>query len=157
MQPIEYIPRDFHEYDSDGIHLWAYPEDFVLVQPKPNLVRFSETEWVLIMPILTSYPQYCPYEVLHASFYGRRTDDEAITQSRTLLHKARDAGPEAWDSVMKPLRNALSRARLRIEKHFQLKVTCILDTGYTVVHTSQKSEMCVSKNKEKYVDMCTVS
>src|SRR5229473_7867599 len=64
---------------------------------------FSTTKVNLLLPLLEQYPHYCPYEVLWASFHAR-----------TRLQWAREEG--YWDEEMRPLRNMLSRARLKLQE-----------------------------------------
>jgi hypothetical protein len=84
-----------------------------LVQEQPRMLGeqlFSNTEVSLLLPLLEQYPHDCPYEVLWASFHGS-TSEKAIARARNRLQQAREEG--YWDEEMRPLRNMLSRARLK--------------------------------------------
>lgn len=87
-----------------------------LVQEQPRMLGeqlCSNTEVSLLLPLLEQYPAYCPYEVLWASFQGS-TSEKAIARARTSLQQAREEG--YWDEEMRPLRNMLSRARLKLQE-----------------------------------------
>jgi hypothetical protein len=100
-----------------------------LVQEQPRMLGeqlFSTTEVSLLLPLLDQYPHYCPYEVLWASFHGS-TSEKAIARARTRLQRAREEG--YWDEEMRPLRNMLSRARLRLQE-MGLDIVSLFETGY---------------------------
>ncbi len=90
-----------------------------LVQEQPKMLGeqlFSTTKVNLLLPLLEQYPHYCPYEVLWASFHAR-----------TRLQWAREEG--YWDEEMRPLRNMLSRARLKLQE-MGLDIVSLFETGY---------------------------
>jgi hypothetical protein len=100
-----------------------------LVQEQPRMPGeqlFSTTEVSLLLPLLEQYPAYCPYEVLWASFHGS-TSEKAIVRARTRLQQAREEG--YWDEEMRPLRNMLSRARLKLQE-MGLDIVSLFETGY---------------------------
>ena len=74
---------------------------------------FTPSEVSVLAPLLDHYPHFCPYEVLLASFYGS-TEEAAIARAHAQLEQARQNG--TWDSQLRPLRNVLSRARLRLNR-----------------------------------------
>jgi hypothetical protein len=87
-----------------------------LVQEQPRMLGeqlFSNTEVSLLLPLLEQYPHFCPYEVLWASFHGG-TSKKAIARARKRLQQAREEGYR--DEEMRPLRNVLSRARLKLQE-----------------------------------------
>jgi hypothetical protein len=97
---------------------------------QPRLVaqeQFSASELSVLQPLLASYPDYCPYELLYASFNGTGTTERAIERARLRLHEAQFAG--TWDYEMRPVRNILSRTRFKL-RAFRLDVRSILETGY---------------------------
>jgi len=70
-------------------------------QDGPRLMaeqQFTPNEVCLLRPLLAAYPDYCAYEVLHASFYGPpnalllELTDPAVARSRTRLEKMRRQG-----------------------------------------------------------------
>lgn len=104
-------------------------------QDAPRLLaeqQFSPNEACLLRPLLASYPDYCAYEVLHASFYSPPDSplfdlrDPVVAHSRKRLEAMRKQG--RWDEDMRPLRNALSRVRLKLHM-LSIDVKSILDTG----------------------------
>ena len=99
-----------------------------LVQEQPRMLLehlFSTTEVSLLLPLLEQYPDYCPYEVLWASFHGS-TSEKAIARARTRLQQAREEGD--WDEEMRPLRTMLSRARLKLQE-MGLDIVSLFETG----------------------------
>lgn len=112
----------------------------VVKENLPSMVmeqQFTTGEICVLMPLLESYPSYCPYEVLLASFHTGRVNEATVARYCALLHEARET--EAWDQVMRPVRNVLSRTRLKI-RSLHLDISSILETGYIVmVHDVQRS------------------
>jgi hypothetical protein len=89
--------------------------------------RFTATEMCLLLPLLQQYPAYCPYEVLLAHFTSAKVTEESITRAREQLYVAQEAG--IWDSMMRPIRNVLSRARFRLGD-LSIGVVSMLEMGY---------------------------
>lgn len=92
--------------------------------------RFTSNELSLLLPLLQNFPDYCPYEVLYASFYHRAVGEEMIEKSRMILYDAAEAG--VWDAQMRPLRNVLSRIRFKL-RGFHFDIVSILETGYVLL------------------------
>jgi hypothetical protein len=99
--------------------------------------QFTNSELSLLQPLLEHYPHYCPHEVMFANFYNGTISEKTIARARERLQEALDYG--AWDHEMRPVRNVLSRARLKL-KDFGLDVLSILETGYMLMVTSRPSE-----------------
>jgi hypothetical protein len=100
-----------------------------LVQEQPRMLGeqlFPNTEVSLLLPLLEQYPHYYPYEVLWASFYGS-TSEKAIVRARSRLQQAHEEG--YWDEEMRPLRNMLSRARLKLQE-IGLDIVSLFETSY---------------------------
>jgi len=95
--------------------------------------QFTANELFLILPLLQSFPTYCPYEILLASFASGDTTDLGIERAREQLHEALKAG--LWDQQMRPVRNTLSRARSKI-RAFGLEINPILEVGYVLMPAS---------------------
>jgi len=89
--------------------------------------QFTRGEMSMLLPLLESYPYYCPYEMLYASFYNNDTSEEIVTQSRQHLQKALDNG--VWDQEMRPVRTLLSRTRFKT-RALGIDILSILETGY---------------------------
>jgi hypothetical protein len=90
---------------------------------------FTPTEMSVLLPLLSSYPDYAPNELLLASFSGGTTE-AAIEKARTQLLRAKERGE--WDEIMRPLRNILSRVRLKIIT-LHVDVTSLFETGYMLL------------------------
>src|SRR5260370_10453373 len=100
--------------------------------------QFTASEvWVLI-PLLKHHPHYCPYEVLLASFNNGNINEATIERSRNRLYEAQLEG--IWDQEMRPVRNVLSRARLKM-RAFQIEISSILETGYVLMRLSERKRM----------------
>lgn len=96
--------------------------------------QFSQSELSLLRPLLEHYPQYCPHEVMFANFYNGTVTEQTIARARTRLQEAAEYG--TWDHEMRPVRNVLSRTRLKL-KDFGLDILSILETGYMLLLTSE--------------------
>jgi hypothetical protein len=97
---------------------------------RPRLViqqQFTSNEMRVLIPLLKSFPHYCPYEVMFASFYNGKVTDATVIQCRRRLQEALEAG--TWDQEMKSIRNVLSRTRLKL-RDFGINISSILETGY---------------------------
>ena len=95
----------------------------------PRLVaqqQFTASELSILLPLLDSYPYYCPYEVLYASFYNGNITEMIVARCRQRLQNALEIG--TWDQEMRPVRNVLSRTRLKL-RTFGLNIASILETG----------------------------
>jgi len=86
---------------------------------------FTPSELTILLPLLGQYPNYCPYELLLASFHGN-TSESAIVQARKRYYKALEAG--SADALMRPVRNVMSRTRLKL-RVFGIDVVSMLETG----------------------------
>ena len=95
--------------------------------------QFTFSEMSLLFPLLESYPHYCPHEVIFAHFYNSNVTEPIIMRYHQRLQDALDTG--TWDQEMRPLRNVLSRVRLKV-RPFGLSITSILETGYMLLVTS---------------------
>jgi len=93
--------------------------------------QFGASEMSALYPLITSYPHYCPYEELLASFSDNNMSEENIARHRLRLEEALYAG--VWDYEMRPLRNVLSRARFKL-RDFDIEISSILATGYTLIY-----------------------
>jgi hypothetical protein len=92
--------------------------------------QFTMSELSLLLPLLNSHPHYCPYEVMLASFDHRLVTEATVDRCRNKLHEAQLEG--VWDHVMRPVRNVLSRTRIKMHV-FDLEISSILETGYCLM------------------------
>jgi len=97
--------------------------------------QFSQSELSLLRPLLEHYPHYCPHEVMFASFYNGSVTEYTIARARERLREAVEYG--TWDHEMRPVRNVLSRTRLKL-KDFRMDILSILETGYMLLISSEK-------------------
>jgi hypothetical protein len=108
--------------------------------PYPRMVaeqQFTMSELSLLLPLLNSHPHYCPYEVLLASFNHRMITEATIERSRKRLQEAQDEG--VWDQEMRPVRNVLSRTRLKM-RSFGVEIASILETGYVLMNKPTRKQ-----------------
>jgi hypothetical protein len=101
--------------------------------PYPRMVaeqQFTASELSLLVPLLNSHPHYCPYEVLLASFNHRIVTETTVERCRKRLHESQLEG--IWDQEMRPVRNVLSRTRLKM-RSFGIEIASILETGYVLM------------------------
>ena len=87
---------------------------------------FAPLEMATLVPLVLSHPDYCPNEYLLASFSGGSTEKD-IERARIRLLGAKECGE--WDLFMRPLRNYLSRIRIKLNT-LQIDVRSIFETGY---------------------------
>ena len=118
---------------SSGTLSYLYREDErarLLIQQ-----QFTFSEMSLLLPLLDSYPHYCPHEVIFAHFYNSNVTESIVMGYHQHLQDALDAG--TWDQEMRPLRNVLSRVRVKL-RPFGISITSILETGYMLMVNSSK-------------------
>jgi hypothetical protein len=89
--------------------------------------QFTTSEIYVLMPILESYPHYCAYETLLASYSHGKVTEATVDRCRKLLEEAQEEG--IWDQEMRPVRNVLSRARIKLH-NFGLDIISVHETGY---------------------------
>lgn len=97
--------------------------------------QFTQSELSLLQPLLEYYPHYCPHEVMFANFYNGTVTEQTIARARERLREAVEYG--TWDHEMRPVRNVLSRTRLKL-KDFGLDILSILETGYMLLLSAEK-------------------
>nr|BBH87190.1 hypothetical protein KTC_19410 [Thermosporothrix sp. COM3] len=88
---------------------------------------FCPSELSVLSPLLEQHPYFCPYEHLYACYYYSSTLHEAIERARHLLLKAAEEGK--WDQEIRPIRDALSRTRIKL-RSLGLDVLTLHQTGY---------------------------
>ena len=109
--------------------------------PYPYLLaeqQFTASELCVLIPLLKHHPHYCPYEVLLASFNNGNINEATIERSRNRLYEAQLEG--IWDQEMRPVRNVLSRARLKM-RAFSIEISSILETGYVLMRLSERKRL----------------
>ncbi len=104
---------------------------------RPLLVQqqqFTDGEMRVLLPLMEQFPYYCPYEVMFASFYNGNTHERTVARCRERLQEAMLEG--IWDQEMRPVRNVLSRTRLKM-RSFGFDISSILETGYILMFESR--------------------
>jgi hypothetical protein len=92
--------------------------------------QFTEAEITLLVPLLDHSPHHCPYEVLWTRFAWNTTEQEAVSRARPHLQAALEQG--GWDEEMRPVRSAISRTRLKLNR-MGLDVLNVFQLGYVLV------------------------
>src|SRR5450755_3255569 len=67
----------------------------VVKQDRPHMLmeqQFTTSEICVLMPLMESYPYYCTYEVLLASFNTGRVNETTVERCRERLLEAQEAG-----------------------------------------------------------------
>jgi hypothetical protein len=89
--------------------------------------QFTTSEIYVLLPVLEAHPYYCAYETLLASYNHGKVTEANVARYRALLEEAQEAG--VWDQEMRPVRNVLSRARLKLHS-FGIDIISVHETGY---------------------------
>lgn len=100
--------------------------------------QFTNAELCVIHCFFANYPHYTPYERVLAHFnYGKTgATEERIVQMRKEMEKAQRAGGDAWDELMRPMRNVTSRTRPKLA-HLGIAAVAFLKIGYVLMPFSQ--------------------
>ena len=109
----------------------------ICTEGRPLLVQqqqFTDGEMRVLLPLMEQFPYYCPYEVMFASFYKGNTNERNVARCRERLQEAMLEG--IWDQEMRPVRNVLSRTRLKM-RSFGFDISSILETGYILMFESR--------------------
>ena len=96
--------------------------------------RFSVNEMSILVPILESFPNYCPHEVLLSHISSNTVTTASVARWRQRLQEAQDRG--AWQQELRPLRRALSSLRNKLHR-FDLEISNVRERGYGL--TSSRS------------------
>ncbi len=94
--------------------------------------QVTERERDLLRPLLDTYPQFTPYEIIHVSFYQGydRLSEQRIRQAQARLEMLREE--RLWDAEMRPIRNAMARLRLKL-REVGLDSINVYETGYMLI------------------------
>src|SRR5258708_30928759 len=96
------------------LHLyWEEQLPYPLVLGEQQL---TERERDLLRPRLSHYPQFAPYEIIHASFHEAfdRLSEQLIAQAQARLDLLR--GERLWDAEMRPIRNGIAALPRKVRK-----------------------------------------
>ena len=100
-----------------------------LLSDGPQLImvqQLSANEMYLIMPILESFPHYCPYELLLSHISSNTVTEASTARWRQRLQEAQGCG--RWQQELRPVRRALSSLRSKLH-HFGLGISNIRERG----------------------------
>jgi hypothetical protein len=94
--------------------------------------RFTDQEFDILRTLFDHYPDYSPQADLLASQSSRFSSQSSrvLQQCRTEVQRALEEGD--IDEVMRPVRNLLHRARIKLRR-FGIDVRSIQETGYMLV------------------------
>jgi DNA-binding response OmpR family regulator len=98
--------------------------------------HLTDNEIRILLPLLEAYPYYCPYEMLLASLLSGETTEHDIAHARERLEDALAEG--TWDIEMRPVRNLLSRARIKF-RELGVDIHSIIETGYILAKRRQST------------------
>ena len=96
---------------------------------------FTPIEMALVLALVDQYPHYCPYEVRLSHFTSTRVSERVIERMRQQAYEARESGE--WDALMRPMRNVLSRLRLKL-RPFGIEIVSLVEVGYALVPARHK-------------------
>jgi hypothetical protein len=74
--------------------------------------QLSANEMHLLVPILDSFPHYCPYEILLSHLTIKVVTAASIARCRQRLQEAQACGK--WEQELRPVRRALSSLRNKL-------------------------------------------
>lgn len=87
--------------------------------------HFPDQEYGVLMVLLRWYPNYAPLEELQSALTGR-----SVERCRRDINRAFDEGE--GDGVMRPIRNVISRLRVKVHA-FEIDARSIIETGYLLM------------------------
>ncbi|HEX6484905.1 MAG TPA: hypothetical protein VF043_39170 [Ktedonobacteraceae bacterium] len=88
--------------------------------------RFTDHEQSVLLPLFTWHPDYCPLEVMLASFSGS-TSEQGVERARKQLYAAMEAGEV--ELLLRPMRNVLSRVRIKL-REAGIEIATLVSLGY---------------------------
>jgi len=91
--------------------------------------QFSANEMRMIIPIIESFPHYCPYEVLLTYISTNNVTPASIARNRQCLQEALHRG--TWQQELRPVRRALSSLRTKLHD-FNLEISTIRQRGCSI-------------------------
>jgi hypothetical protein len=110
-----------------------------LLSDGPTLIveqQLSANEMHLIVPILESFPHYCPYEVLLSHITTNTVTEVSVERCRQRLQEAQARG--GWEQELRPVRRALSSLRTKLLR-FDLGISNIRERGCSLTSFTAKS------------------
>ena len=98
--------------------------------------QLSANEMHLFVPILESFPHYCPYAVLLSHIFTNTVTEASIARCFQRLQEAQACGK--WQQELRPVRRALSSLRKKLHR-FDLEISNIRERGCNLTSLIVKS------------------
>lgn len=92
--------------------------------------QFSANEMRMVVPMLESFPHYCPYEVLLSHLSIQVITPHTIEACRQRLVEAQQRG--TWQQELRPIRRAISSLRTKLIS-FELGVSNVRERGCSLI------------------------
>ena len=110
-----------------------------LLSDGPTLIveqQLSISELNLLVPMLDSFPHYCPYEVLLSHLTAKVVTTASIEYCRQRLREAQDCG--RWEQELRPVRRALSSLRNKLYR-LDIGISNIRERGCGLISLAAQS------------------
>lgn len=107
--------------------LLAYEKDLPYLR---QVVQITKQEMKLLLPLLESFPNYCPYETLYANFHKGTTEEVTVARCRNHLYHAVEKG--LWRQEMHLIQITMSRLRYKMAA-FGINISSYMNAGYSLV------------------------
>ncbi len=101
-------------------------------------LQLSANEIQMIVPILESFPHYCPYEVLLSHMASNTVTTATIEHCHKRLQEAQEQG--TWQQELRPIRRALSSLRGKLHR-FELEISNIRERGWGLTSLTSRSRL----------------
>jgi hypothetical protein len=111
--------------ETRTLSLLADGPQLILVQ------QFTASELRIILPILESFPHYCPYEVMLSHLLSSNVTMSNIARWQQILKEAQLLG--TWQQELRPLRRALTSLRIKLHA-FNLEISNIRERGCSLTN-----------------------
>jgi hypothetical protein len=98
--------------------------------------QFSANEIRVFVPIVETYPHYCPYEVLLAHLYSKSVSTATVAHCRQRLQEAEARGIRQQE--LRPIRRALSSLRTKL-RYFDLGISNVREMGCSLISLKSNS------------------
>jgi hypothetical protein len=113
-----------------------------LLSDGPTLIveqQLSTNEMQLFMPVLDSFPHYCPYEILLSYLSTKVVTAASIARCRQRLQESQACG--RWEQELRPVRRALSSLRNKLYR-LDLGISNVRERGCGLISlTAQSPEL----------------
>jgi hypothetical protein len=120
------LPEDHLLVLNEQIHVLS------LLASGPSIItqqQLTINEMRVVAPILKSFPQYCPYEVLLLELFADVVTPTSLHCWQQRLNRARSLG--TWQQEMRPLRRTLSSLRAKL-RTFDLEISTVREMGCSI-------------------------